>query len=127
MPDSRHLVAAACPPENCELLLIDTQEGTTRVLYPIPSALHSPAVSPDGTRIAFSSGVFGWNLVEVVLQDGKARILPSLGIYPAWAPSGNHYVFTSDRSGKWAIEDVTVMNDGENVSRTGAGWNSHPD
>jgi TolB protein len=63
----------------------------------------TPAVSPDGNKIAFSSSRPGNSEIYVMdLQSGELeRLTYHFGIdtTPAWSPNGKSIIFTSDRSG----------------------------
>lgn len=63
----------------------------------------TPAVSPDGKKLAFSSSRNGNSEIYVMdLQSGQLdRITYHYGIEstPAWSPNGKSIIFTSDRSG----------------------------
>lgn len=80
------------------LILLDVKSGTRQtVLSELGIDEESPALSPDGTRIAFSSardgnpeiytiGVDGSNLTRIT--DNAAR-----DILPAWSPDGHKLIF----------------------------------
>lgn len=63
----------------------------------------SPRVSPDNSRIAFSSlGRNGFQIRMFSLLLGRVVTFNSVGstnISPAWAPDGQHLAFSSSRSG----------------------------
>jgi Tol biopolymer transport system component len=81
----------------------------------------SPAVSPDGARIAFESERDG-NSEIYVMDAGGGNVTrltndPARDAAPAWSPDGRRIVFTSDRDNR-ASADVYVMNaDGTGVER----------
>jgi Tol biopolymer transport system component len=112
MPDSRRLVVGQMREDGSfALSILDTRDGSRRVLYASPEILLSPAVSPDGTRLAFSTGRVQWHLLEVGIPDGRVRTLLAAGgisVNPAWSPSGASYLFSTDRSGQRAIEEVSA-------------------
>jgi len=81
----------------------------------------APAVSPDGTRIAFESDRDG--NFEIYVMDVSGRNVvrltndPAADTAPAWSPDGRRIVFTSDRDNR-ASADVYVMNaDGSGIER----------
>jgi D-alanyl-D-alanine carboxypeptidase len=95
----------------------------------------APAVSPDGTRLAFSSD--GGNLAaghEIVVSDLRGahrRVLTHNDVNdgrPAWAPDGERLVFSSDRSG--AREIFVMRADGgepeQLTTDAGSGANTAP-
>ena len=70
-----------------------------------PLWLRSPAVSPDGTQIAFS---YGGQIWRVASEGGDAVPLTSSLFYessPVWSPDGQWIAFASNRHGN---EDVFV-------------------
>lgn len=83
-----------------------------------------PALSPDRTRIAFSSnrdGGPGFGLAEIYVMNadgsGQTRISNSPGedTYPAWSPDGTKIAFVANRDGNL---EIYVMNaDGSSQAR----------
>ncbi len=109
MPDSRRVVLNGLSDIEGTLLMVDTADGGKRTIYASPDTILHPAVSPDGKRIAFEAGRSEWNLMEVAIPHGRVRaMLVSGGVsfWPAWAPSGTNYLYTTNRSGKWTVEDA---------------------
>lgn len=84
----------------------------------------NPAISPDGTKIAFTtsrSGQTGYYDIYVVNRDGSNlhNLTPGTDKWnegaPTWSPNGTQLAFTSDRTG---TNQIYVMNaDGTNVRR----------
>ena len=83
----------------------------------------SPAISPDGTKIAFSSsrgGRAGYLDIWVVNRDGSnlrnlTNSPDSSEGAPTWSPGGNQIAFTSDKLGS---NQIYLMNaDGTGVRR----------
>lgn len=81
---------------------------------------YSPAISPDGTKVAFASTRNGdAQDIYVVNRDGSGlvRLTNNKAIdgSPAWSPTGNLIAFTSDRAGSLQL---FVMNpDGSGVRK----------
>ncbi len=78
-----------------------------------------PAWSPDGRRMAFSSGRNG-NLdiyVMDVAEKNLAQLTTSRGFdeWPAWSPDGRQLAFVSDRDGN--VEIYIMDADGQNQQR----------
>ena len=62
------------------LLIVDTMDGTQRTVGVAPTGFASPSVSPDGKRIAYETGQFGWDILEISIPNGEFRTLVSGGI-----------------------------------------------
>ena len=62
-----------------------------------------PALSPDGTKIAFTSNRDGNPELYVMNRDGggvrRLTNNPAIDTTPTWSPTGTQIAFTSDRSG----------------------------
>ncbi|MBE7468315.1 MAG: hypothetical protein DPW09_20540 [Anaerolineae bacterium] len=73
-----------------------------------------PAVSPDGRRIAFSSGRSGNLDIYVMDANGSnlTQLTSSRGFdeWPAWSPDGGTLAFVSDRAGN--VEIYTIPANG---------------
>jgi TolB protein len=71
-----------------------------------------PAISPDGTRIAFASDRSGNNEIYVANLDGSnlRRLTnnPAEDVSPTWSPSGGQIAFTSDRTGHPQVYSMNV-------------------
>jgi TolB protein len=68
-----------------------------------------PAISPDGSRIAFASDRSGrWNLYMISSSGGQAVQLTNdhaHDLHPSWSPDGTRLVFCrlGARSGRWEL------------------------
>ncbi|MFA6958143.1 MAG: LpqB family beta-propeller domain-containing protein [Thermoanaerobaculia bacterium] len=74
--------------------------------------LSQPAISPDGTEIAFSSGGDIWSVPRA---GGDARLLVAHAAddrRPVWSPDGARLAFMSDRTGNGDIYVLTLANGG---------------
>lgn len=75
-----------------------------------------PAISPDGTRIAFCSNRSGnWNIYVMDIDGGRALQITNDDaheVHPSWSPDGRHLVFSrlGLTSGRWELW-VTSAND----------------
>ena len=76
----------------------------------------SPAVSPDGKKIAYvAKNIDGNEYVWVMNADGTGNTQFYEGREPAWTPDGQKIVFVSRRAGK---SEIWLMDrDGLNLSR----------
>ena len=126
---------------NRDIFVMKTDGDQPRNLTADPvSDDFSPAWSPDGMKIAFSSERLGNQEIYVMDADGKNLVqLTRHRAYdatPSWSPDGRKIAFTSDRDHLFVVGpgqigelEIYVMNaDGENVVRiteTG-GWNHEP-
>ena len=97
-PDNRHVAVALRlgADDRVTLVIVDTIDGTRRTIGVGATGFASPSVSPDGKRIAYESGQFGWDVLEISIPNGEVRTLVSGGISrtPNWAPSGTHFIFS---------------------------------
>ena len=108
-PDGRHISFLSNRGGNWDLWIMDSEGSGCRRLTDTPSANeHSPAWSPAGDRIAFSTDRDGgdWE-VYVVDADGKnPRNLtrsPGFDYSPNWSPDGRQIAFVSERDGNAEI------------------------
>jgi len=110
-PDNRHLfIADRTTPL---LAILDTTNGSRRVIYRATDVLLVPSVSPYGKRIAFSGGTVEWNVLEISLPDGRVHTMLGGGgwaMQPEWAPSGTHYLLSRSFTGvnQRVIEDQSA-------------------
>jgi Tol biopolymer transport system component len=107
-PDGRRSVFSIelTPGSGEHLYVIDT---VTAVLQPLTGGTgeeREPAISSDGRRVAFTSGVNDVDLMEITLDGTKTSTLlaTSRAEYSgAWSPSGLQYVYVTNAPGGPAI------------------------
>jgi Tol biopolymer transport system component len=77
----------------------------------------SPAVSPDGSKIAFDSSASELDIVEVPLAGGPVRPLLATSrneLFPAWSPKASTFAYVTDRSGR---KEIWLKNTQEGLER----------
>jgi serine/threonine protein kinase len=115
-PDSRRIVVAEehYLELTSALVQIDVRGGDRRTIYSAPSDLQYPSVAPDGERIAYVKGDVSDEVIGVSLLDGRvdATAGEADAEWPDWAPSGTHFLFSSNSSGGGRIEDRDSANAG---------------
>lgn len=121
-PDSRTIAFVAETGEGVgDIYSVGIDGRNRRQLTRHPAVDSAPAVSPDGTRIAFESDRDGNFEIYVMNADGSGvtRLTndPARDGAPAWSPDGRRIAFTSDR-GNRASADVWIMDaDGTNLQQ----------
>ena len=104
MPDSRYFVmdiSSTSHPQR-QLWMGDTRSETLQQVTAGEGMRDSPAVSPDGTKIAFDSGAYDLDIVEIPIAGGPLRRLIATTrdeLFPAWSPKGSQLAFVTDRGG----------------------------
>jgi TolB protein len=80
-----------------------------------------PAISPDGSKIAFSSDRSGKPMIYVMNADGSgARRLTFAGNYnstPSWSPDGTKLAFAGVDKEKDAFDIFVINTDGSGLQR----------
>jgi TolB protein len=90
-----------------EIWVMDYDGSNQRQLTHLGSVSLSPRISPDGSRLAFSSLTkSGWDLLIFSLDLNRVVSFPRFGgtnLSPAWSPDGTHLALASSRSGNSQI------------------------
>ena len=71
-----------------------------------PAWMRYPAISPDGSLIAFS---YKGDIYTVPVSGGRASQIttnPAHDSYPVWSPDGQQIAFASDRLGSMDIYET---------------------
>lgn len=129
---STWVVANADIDGNTEIIKLPVGGGSTMNLSTNAASDYDPAISPDGTRIAFvSNRESGVENVWVMASDGSSAsnltfnpLIPSSSSSsPAWSPDGSKIAFSSNRYGP---SDIWTMNSDGSDQRVVA-WDSATD
>ncbi len=94
-----------------EIWVMDYDGQGQRQITRLGQVSLSPRISPNNTRIAFSSlSKEGWSIRMFSMELSRLINFPSGGgttLSPAWAPDGNRLAFSSSRSGDpeiWIVD-----------------------
>ena len=102
-PDGRHLVYAAS--EDGKLWVVPADGGPTRVIDEGPGRHHSPAVAPEGRRVAYVAERSEQGDIIVADLDGRETRIISDGdeyvLQPRWSPDGRRLLY-----GQWPHYDM---------------------
>ena len=108
MPDARNIVFGGPAPGSfgSDLQLVDTRNGHMRPLTFLTNDAVEASVSPDGMRIVFVSSEDNFDVISVPLDGSSVR--PLYGTKrnefdPAWAPGGDQFAYSTDRTGTFEI------------------------
>lgn len=90
-----------------DIYSLDLGTHVTRKLVATPALEHSPAFSPDGTKLLYVAERGGNAEIYLANADGsrRARLTHSPGAdyNPAWSPDGGSIAFASNRGGVFKI------------------------
>src|SRR2546425_7249947 len=86
-----------------EIWVMDYDGANQHAITHLGSISLSPRISPDGSRVAFSSLTkSGWEILMYSLELDRLVTFPRFGgtnLSPAWSPDGTRIAFSSSRSG----------------------------
>ena len=86
-----------------EIWVMDYDGSNQQQLTHLGSISLSPRISPDGSRLAFSSMTkSGWDILMYSMDLNRLVSFPHFGgtnLSPAWSPDGTRLAFSSSRSG----------------------------
>ncbi|HUB82359.1 MAG TPA: LpqB family beta-propeller domain-containing protein [Bryobacteraceae bacterium] len=108
MPDSRHFVMAFTRSGDSaqQLWMADSRHETFEPLTAGEGERGSPAVSPDGAKIAFNSFDSNLDIVEIPTAGGPVQPLLATSrseLFPFWSPKGSVFAYVTDRTGRREI------------------------
>ena len=102
LPDSRHVVFLAGP----DLRVADTASGQWQTMAALDRKTIHPALSPDGSRLAYQSSLSHTDVVSVPIGEGPVRSLldsPRSEEMAACSPVEEKLVYSTDRRGRWEV------------------------
>ena len=95
--DGRSLVYVSNGPKGSDIVLQRVGgQNPSMLTADSPANEWTPAISPDGTRVAFRSERDGGGLFLVDIGGGPARQLTDFGYSPSWSPDGRSIVVSTD-------------------------------
>ncbi len=107
MPDNRHIVLAILSSSGMSSLYSgDTTSGALSSLSNGTTAQLMPAVSPDGSRLAFAENLGNWDVLQVDIGTGQVGPLVATKreeSMPAWAMRAPAMAYATDRTGDLEI------------------------
>ena len=106
-----------------EIWAMDYDGSNQHPITHLGSISLSPRISPDGSRLAFSSLTkTGWEIMMYSLELGRSVTFPRFGgtnLSPAWSPDGTKLAFSGSPTGESEI--YVVDSSGGNPKRLTAG------
>lgn len=130
-PTGRMIAYTQFADDGSQIVVRDLSAGTARRLSFASGTNITPAFSPDGRSLVFSSGIDGTDLWSVALNGGQGPIRVTVGrgsenLSPSFSPDGRRIAFASGRLGRPEIYITDV--DGANpqwLTTTGFGDQSY--
>jgi Tol biopolymer transport system component len=89
----------------------------------------NPSFSPDGSKIVFTSDLYGGQAIFIMNADGSNQTqLTSnqLNQYPTFSPDGSKIIFTSSREGNYGIFIMNVDGSNQTQLTFSSGPNTYP-
>ncbi len=123
--------------DGTQVVVRDLLRGTARRFTQDPGSNSSPAISPDGRTLVFSSGSDGTDLFSTPLDGSTAPYRVTVGrgttnSQPTFAPDGRRIAFTTSRLGRPEIyitdsdganpELLTTSGFGDQLYRADPAW-----
>jgi len=100
-PDDRHVVVANEEAgRGMHLFRADIKTGSLEPITTGTDSENAPAVSPDGSQIAYMSGAIDFDLIEASPNDGRTRVLlgtPRSELFPIWLTDSRYAYITAMR------------------------------
>ena len=95
-----------------QVFVMDSEDGTVRMITRSPNSTFQPSWSPDGAAIAFVAEYYGnrANIFQIDVQGGTPKRLtagPKFDGRPAYSADGTKLAFESNRDGNY---EIYVMN-----------------
>ena len=121
-PDGQHILFSSDRDGQTEIYIMNADGSNVKQLTNIPGRANLyPSVSPDGTKVLFSSQISSVNEGDIYIMniDGSnpRRLTNNVALnnIPSFCPDNQHIVFESDQNGN---SDIFVMNsDGSNLTQ----------
>ena len=110
-----------------QLSILDLKSRTQRNITASPSKSMHPALSPDGQTIAFDSGEYGYDIIEVPLDGSPVRDVIATArteMAPTWAPDGVHFAYSTNRNG---VSELWLRDRNDRTERLIAGSKELPE
>lgn len=130
-PTGRMIAYTQFADDGSQIVVRDLSAGTARRLSFASGTNITPAFSPDGRTLVFSSGIDGTDLWAVALAGGQGPMRVTVGrgsenLSPSFSPDGRRIAFASGRLGRPEI--YITDSDGANpqwLTTTGFGDQSY--